>query len=460
MQITQAKEQILEKLDLQELNAGGFYGEWTDTAERPVIESVSPINGEPLAQVAQGTPEDYERVLTHAEQAYRIWSAIPAPRRGEIVKAIGEKLLQHKEDLGLLISLEVGKTLSEGQGEVQEAIDIANFAAGLSRQLYGYTIASERPHHRMYEQWHPLGCVGVITAFNFPCAVWSWNAFIAAVVGDVVVWKPSSSATLIAIALTKIVNSVLARHDLPPVFFLISGSGRTIGERMATDRRLPVLSFTGSTPTGGKIADHVAHRFGKSILELGGNNAAIVTPKADMDVALKGVVFGALATTGQRCTSTRRAIVHEAIYDEFVGKMQSIYQNITVANPLEPSTLVGPLIHQNAVQAYQQAVETITAQGGKILCGGDVTTVQGCEGGYYVLPTLVEASPDMEIVKQETFAPILYVLKYATLEEALDLHNAVPQGLASAIFTTDLREAEYFLSHRGSDCGIANVNTS
>jgi aldehyde dehydrogenase (NAD+) len=460
MQFQEIKQGILQKLQLQDINSGSFYGEWADTSGREVIESVSPINGEVLAKIAMGTEADYERVIEQAQQSYTTWSNIPAPKRGEIVKEIGEDLINYKEDLGLLVSLEVGKTLSEGQGEVQEAIDIANFATGLSRQLYGFTIASERPNHRMYEQWHPIGCIGVITAFNFPCAVWSWNAFIAAVVGDVVVWKPSSNAILIAIVLTRIVNTTLEKHGLPPIFFLISGSGKVIGEKVSSDTRLPLVSFTGSTPVGRRISEHVARRFGKTILELGGNNAAIVTPNADINVALKGVVFGALATTGQRCTSTRRAIVYEDIYDEFVRKMLNIYKNIKVANPLEPSTLVGPLIDQNAIEDYQKAVETIQQQGGKILYGGKRTTVKGLEGGYYVMPTLVEASPDMEIINHETFAPILYVLKYKTIEEALEIHNAVPQGLASAIFTTDLRESEYFLSHRGSDCGIANVNTS
>lgn len=460
MQVNEAKEKILQALHLQDVNSGTFYGEWAEVSGRQVVESLSPINGELIAKIARGTEEDYEKIIEQAQKSYKIWSNIPAPKRGELVKEIGKELINYKETLGLLVSLEVGKTLSEGQGEVQEAIDIANFATGLSRQLYGLTIASERPEHRLYEQWQPLGCIGVITAFNFPIAVWSWNALIAAVAGDVVVWKPSSSAMLIAVATTHIVNEVLKKHELPPIFFLVSGSGKTIGDKMSGDSRLALISFTGSTRVGRLIGERVAQRFGKSILELGGNNAAIVTPNADMNIALKGVTFGALATTGQRCTTTRRAIVHEDVYDEFVGKILNAYKNIDVANPLEPSTLVGPLVNEKAVKDYQETIETIRKQGGKVIYGGELGTVEGCAGGYYVMPTLVEAKPGMEIVDCETFAPILYIMKYKTIEEALEIHNSVPQGLASAIFTTNVREAEYFLSHKGSDCGIANVNTS
>lgn len=460
MQVNEAKQKVLQTLTLQELNSGTFYGEWADPSGRDLIESISPINGELIAKIAQGTEEDYENVIEQAQKSYKIWSNIPAPKRGEIVKEIGRELINYKESIGLLVSLEVGKTLSEGQGEVQEAIDIANFATGLARQLYGFTIASERVEHRLYEQWHPLGCIGVITAFNFPIAVWSWNALISAVVGDVTVWKPSSSAMLTAIATTRVVNEVLKKQKLPPIFFLVSGSGKTIGDKISGDPRLALVSFTGSTRVGRIISERVARRFGKCILELGGNNAAIVTPNADINIALKGVTFGALATTGQRCTTTRRAIVHEKVYAEFVEKTLNAYKNIKVDNPLKPSTLVGPLIDEKAVKIYQESVETVKQQGGKVIYGGELTTVEGCDGGYYVMPTLVEAKPGMEIVSCETFAPILYIMKYKTIEEALDIHNNVPQGLSSAIFTTNMREAEYFLSHRGSDCGIANVNTS
>ncbi len=342
--------------------------------------------------------------------------------------------------------------MTEGRGEVQEMIDIADFAVGLSRQLYGLTIVSERKGHVLCERWHPLGPIGVITSFNFPCAVWSWNAFIAAAVGDVVVWKPSTKTPLTAIATTKIVNSVLECHGLPPIFFLVIGKGSTVGNWMAEDKRLPLISFTGSTATGRKVYEKVAKRIGRVILELGGNNAAIVSDKADMRIALKGVAFGALATAGQRCTTTRRLILHERIYDEFLDKLIKVYKDVKIGNPLEPDTLIGPLIDEEAVKKYEGAIERAVAEGGRILYGGK--GLKGC----YVMPTIIEAHPDMRVVNEETFAPILYVFKYSTIEEALEINNSVPQGLSSAIFTNDLGEVGYFLAH--SDCGIANVNTS
>ncbi len=458
--VREVRDRIFSELGMEEVNSGVFWGEWAPVEGRKLVPSRSPIDGQILGKVSLATREDYEKVLEAAQRSFEAWSAVPAPKRGEIVREIGDELRKYKEVLGLLVSIEVGKILTEGQGEIQEMIDIGDFAVGLSRQLYGLTIASERPHHRLYEQWHPLGPIGVVTSFNFPAAVWSWNALIAAVVGDVVVWKPSSAAVLTAVGVTKVVNRVLERHGLPPIFFLVSGSGSTVGEWLLEDRRLPLISFTGSVATGKRVAEVVARRLGRTILELGGNNAAIVTDKADFTIALKGVGFGALATAGQRCTTTRRLILHEKIYDEFLGRLIDAYKRVKVGNPLEEGTLVGPLIDHRAVEDYKKALKQAQEEGGKILYGGQEVTIPGLEEGHYVMPTIVEAHPEMAIVKEETFAPILYVFKYRTLEEAIEIHNSVPQGLSSAIFTTDLREAETFLSHRGSDCGIANVNTS
>ena len=453
------KDKIFADLGLADVNAGLYDGEWASAAGRSTLDVISPINGEKLASVALAGEDDYNAVIEKAWQSYQVWSKIPAPQRGSIIREIGDEISKYKETLGLLVSLEVGKTRVEGMGEVQEMIDIGDFAVGLSRQLYGVTIASERPNHRLYEQWHPYGVVGVITAFNFPCAVWSWNALIAAVIGNVVVWKPSPNASLTAIATNRICSRVLERHGLPPIFFLMVDEGRTLGEKLAKDVHVPLLSFTGSIRTGRQVAQHVAARLGRSILELGGNNAAIVSDKVDMEIALRGVAFGAMATAGQRCTSTRRLILHEGIYDEFVEKLTAIYQKVKVGNPLEEGVLVGPLINQRAVDAYRAAIRRAVDEGGRLLCGDEVVQPVGCEDGFYVRPTLIEGSPSMGIVSEETFAPILYVLKYRTLDEALQIHNGVMQGLSSAMFTTDLRESEAFLSVRGSDCGLANVNT-
>ncbi len=458
--VAQAWARVKDALGLEEVNSGVFDGTWAPISGREILPVHTPIDGSHLASVALATQDDFERAVRAARDAFERWQDVPAPARGEIVREIGELLRDHKETLGLLVSLEVGKIVTEGQGEIQEMIDIANFAVGLSRQLYGLTIASERPHHRLAEQWHPLGLVGVITAFNFPAAVWSWNALIAAVVGDVVLWKPSPRAPLTAVAITRIVNRVLERHGLPPIFYLLVDEGRSIGERMSRDRKIDLLSFTGSIPTGRKVAENVGRRLGKMLLELGGNNAAIVTDKADMEVALKGVAFGALATAGQRCTTTRRLILHEAIYDVFLERLTTAYRSVKIGNPLEEGVLVGPLISAQAVENYRAAIDRALREGGRLVYGGQVLTVPGLEGGHYVQPTLMEGAPEMSILCEETFAPILYVLKFRTLEEAIAIHNSVPQGLSSAIFTTDLREAETFLSHRGSDCGLANVNTS
>jgi len=455
-----AQATVLRELEIQDTEPGVYCGEWLETAGRDTIESISPINGERIARVVLATAHDYENVMIKASEAGREWSQIPAPRRGAIIKEIGIELEKYKETLGLLVTLEAGKTLSEGRGEIQEAVDIADFAVGLSRQLYGLTIASERIEHRMYEQWHPLGIVGVITSFNFPVAVWAWNAFIAAVVGNIVVWKPSSSTPLCATAIMHIANRVIKRHNLKPVFHLVTGSGSVVGNAIANDRRIPLVSFTGSTRTGGSIGVTVARRFGKTILELGGNNAAIVTKNADITMALKGVAFGALATSGQRCTSTRRLIVHKDIHDAFVAKLKNIYETAAVGNPIIPETLVGPLIDRKAVDAFESAIAKVRENGAEIITGGVITSPQGCRGGFYVRPTIVRARRNLQIMHAETFAPIVYVLKYTELPEALEMHNEVPQGLSSAIFSNSVQEVEYFLSHRGSDCGIANVNTS
>ncbi len=456
----EAKSKIFQEFGLSEINSGVFDGGPSATVDREVIDVLSPINGELLAKVSLAHEEDCERVIKAAEESYCEWSALPPPQRGDIIRQIGEELKEHKETLGLLVSLEAGKTLVEGQGEVQEMIDIANFAVGLSRQLYGLTMASERQEHRMYEQWQPLGPIGVITSFNFPVAVWSWNALVAAVVGDVTIWKPSSSTPLCAIGVTNLVNRVMERNHIKPLSFLVVGSGRTVGQGMVNDSRLPLVSFTGSVKTGKDVAENAARRLGRSLLELGGNNAAIVSDRCKINMAIKGVAFGALATAGQRCTSTRRLILNENIYPNFLDRLTQVYAAVKVGNPLQPDTLVGPLIDEKAVRNYEAAIEKAGRQGGKILYGGKVLSLKDLENGFYVTPTIVEISADAPIVQEETFAPILYVLKYQSIEEALIIHNNVPQGLSSAIFTNDLREEEYFLSHRGSDCGLANVNTS
>lgn len=456
MNVNEAKKLVMKGLDLHEINSGVYSGEWIAAEGRKTIESISPINGQALGSVTQGEEQDYEKVIAAAKKAYKEWSALPAPRRGEIVGEIGAELQKNKELLGMLITLEVGKTVSEGAGEIQEAIDIASFAVGLSRQLYGLTIASERPEHRLMEQWHPLGIIGVITSFNFPAAVWAWNALIAAVVGNITVWKPSSSALLTAVAVSRIANRVIERNGLPPIFLLACGSGRTVGNLLVNDKRVPLISFTGSTAVGRSVAEQTAARFGRSILELGGNNCAIVTAEADIDLAVKGVAFGAMATAGQRCTSTRRVLVHSSIYDDFVKKLKDVYGKVNIGSPLDPSVIVGPLVDKNAVEEFTSTIRQSVEQGGHVIQGGKVMKMNGC----FVSPAIIEMSKQEGIVLEETFAPILFIMKYDTLEEAVQIHNAVPQGLSSAIFSTDMRETEYFISHAGSDCGIVNVNTS
>jgi aldehyde dehydrogenase (NAD+) len=456
----EARDHVASIFGLTEVNSGAYNGDWLPTSGRPMLDCHSPIDGGLLGRVALATPEDCEEVVRAAVTAQREWMCLPAPKRGEIVADVGAELAAKKADLGLLVTLEVGKTVTEGQGEIQEALDIAHFATGLSRQLHGLTIASERPTHSVREFWHPLGAIGVVTAFNFPAAVWSWNALIAAVVGDSVVWKPSSQAPLTAIAVTRVAARVLEAHEAPPVFSLLVGSGSAVGEQMLHDRRLPLISFTGSIPSGRHVAQTVAGRLGRTILELGGNNGAVVTGAADLDLALKGVAFGALATAGQRCTSTRRLILHTSIYDHFLPRLTEAYRSALVGDPSQPGTLVGPLIDGAAVDAYLDALARVQAEGGRVVCGGEPLPIPGLEGGHYVQPTIVEVGPDSKVPHEETFAPILYCYCYDTIEEAIALHNAVPQGLSSAIFTTDLREAELFTSALGSDCGMANVNTS
>ena len=446
---------LLDKLNLKEVNAGVCTGpdSWITSNADP-ITSYNPTTNEPIAQVIPATAVAYEQAVTAAQIAFETWRMTPPPVRGEIVRDLGNALREYKEPLGDLVALEMGKIRVEGGGEVQEMIDICDFAVGLSRQLYGLTMASERPRHRMYEQWHPLGPIGIISAFNFPVAVWSWNAALAAVCGDTMLWKPSELAPLTAVATTHIANRVLADHGLTGIFNLVVGAG-DIGQLMSQDKRLPLISFTGSTGTGRKVAATVAERLGKSILELGGNNAIIVTPDADIEMATRGIVFGAVGTAGQRCTSTRRIIAHSSIVDDLCGRLVKAYKQVSIGDPLEGGTLMGPLSTPTAVGKMMDALDQARTQGGTILVGGSRRTEIGPN---FVEPTIVRMPAQTDIVREETFAPILYILTYDTIEEALALHNGVTQGLSSAIFTDSLRSAETFLSAAGSDCGIANVN--
>ncbi len=448
---------LLEKLGIEAVNAGACSGpdQWHLDPDGKELVSYNPTTGEPLAKVIQATAAGYEKVVASADEAFRSWRQLPAPKRGEIVRDVGEALRELKEPLGDLVSLEMGKIRAEGHGEVQEMIDIIDFAVGLSRQLYGLTMHSERPQHRMYEQWHPLGVVGVITAFNFPVAVWSWNSAIAAVCGDPVLWKPSSEVPLCGIAVQHITNRVLADHGLTGIFNLVIGSGREVGELMLNDPRLPLISFTGSTHIGRHVSETVARRFGRAILELGGNNAIIVAEDADMDLATRAILFGAVGTAGQRCTSTRRIIMEKTIADDLTDRLVNAYKQVTIGDPLAERTLMGPLVTSSAVEEMFEALETARQQGGEILAGG---RMRPDLGPNFVEPTIVRMPAQTEIVKQETFAPILYLLDYDGLDEALELHNGVPQGLSSAIFTDSMRNVEAFLSVAGSDCGIANVN--
>lgn len=449
---------FLGKLHIKKQNPGTSTGSTWIEQSKEWIESHSPVDGALIAKVRTTSADEYELVIKQAQKAFLQWQAIPAPKRGEIVRLIGEKLRLYKEPLGKLVSYEMGKSLQEGLGEVQEMIDICDFAVGLSRQLYGLTMHSERAAHRMYEQWHPLGIVGIITAFNFPVAVWMWNTALAWVCGNVCVWKPSEKTPLSAVACQYIVSQVFKENNLPEGISCLVNGNYAIGELISYDERITLVSATGSVRMGKAVAQAVGMRLGKTLLELGGNNAIIVTPSADLNIAVRSVVFGAVGTCGQRCTSTRRLIIHESIYDVVKENLQKAYKQLKIGNPLNENNHVGPLIDRQAVDAYLNALKTCTANGGQVVVEGGVLTGEGYESGCYVKPAIMEVEKQYTIVKEETFAPILYLMKYSTLEEAIRLQNEVKQGLSSAILTLNMREAEQFLSAQGSDCGIANVN--
>lgn len=444
---------VQETFGLTETCSGAFAGKWLETTGE-VLESRSPATGEVLGRVRQASRAELEETVRVTEAAFREWRTWPAPKRGEVVRILGEELRAHKEALGALVTLEMGKIRSEGLGEVQEMIDMADLAVGMSRQLYGKTMHSERPDHRMYEQWHPLGSIGIITAFNFPVAVWAWNAMVAAACGDSMIWKPSWKTPLTAIATTKIAQRAVEACGAPPIFNLIIGTDQEIGETMIADERLPLISATGSTRMGRRVAQVVAGRMGRSLLELGGNNAMIVMADADLDLATRAITFGAAGTAGQRCTTTRRLFVHSDIAEELTRRLVSAYGSVRVGDPLEDGVLMGPLIDQDAVDGMQAALDRAKEEGGEVLFGGG--TIDG--PGHYVEPTLVRAQASMPITCEETFAPILYIMEFDSLDEVIEQHNSVPQGLSSAIFTDSVRAAEQFLSAAGSDCGIANVN--
>ena len=448
---------LLSELNIQPVNPGACTGPdaWIHDPKGQPLVSYNPTTGDAIASVVQATPATYDEVARRAETAFKTWRETPAPKRGQLVRDLGDALRELKEPLGDLVSLEMGKIRAEGRGEVQEMIDICDFAVGLSRQLYGLTMHSERPAHRMYEQWHPLGAVGVITAFNFPVAVWSWNAAIAAVCGDPVLWKPSQYVPLCAIAVQHIANRVMADHGVTGIFNLVIGKGSEVGDLVLNDPRLPLISFTGSTQVGRHVAECVARRFGRAILELGGNNAIVVAEDADLDLATRAILFGAVGTAGQRCTSTRRIIMHQDIGAHLSDRLVRAYRQVRIGDPLDDRTLMGPLVNGTAVEDMLDALEQAKAQGGEILAGGKMRPDLGPN---FVEPTIVKMPAQTDIVKRETFAPILYLLEYQTLDEAIRIHNDVPQGLSSAIFTDSMRQAEAFLSARGSDCGIANVN--
>ncbi|MCX7896101.1 MAG: aldehyde dehydrogenase family protein [Thermoanaerobaculum sp.] len=445
--------QILESLGLSEVNPGAYAAGWLSGKGEELV-SVNPTTGRPIARVQQADSVTYERVSQVAYEAFLKLRMMPAPKRGEIIRALGDELRAHKEALGRLVSLEMGKILSEGLGEVQEMIDMCDFAVGLSRQLYGLTMASERPHHRMFEQWHPLGPVGIITAFNFPVAVWSWNAAIAVVCGDPVIWKPSSKVPLCALAVQQICHRVSQKFGVEGIFNLVIGTGRDVGQKLVDDPKVPLISFTGSTAQGRKIATSVAGRFGRTILELGGNNAVIVLEDADLDLALRAILFAAVGTAGQRCTTLRRLILQRPVVDRLLDRLIKAYASLRIGDPLDPATHMGPLVDEAAVADMMAALEKVKEEGGEILYGGRRLP----RDGFFVEPTIVKAPKDLAIAREETFAPILYVYQVDSLEEAIELNNSVRQGLSSAIFTNNLRAAEKFLSAEGSDCGIANVN--
>ena len=452
-------QETLKTLGIEAINRGASTGSYWFNTRGPQIDSISPVDGQLIASVHAATETEYEAIIMKAQEAFKVWRTIPAPKRGEVVRQLAEKIREYKQPLGELVSYEMGKSLQEGLGEVQEMIDICDFAVGLSRQLYGLTMHSERPGHRMYEQYHPLGIVGIISAFNFPVAVWNWNTALAWVCGDVCVWKPSEKTPLTAIACQKITQEVFAANDVPEgVSCLLIGDAE-IGKLMSNDGRVPLVSATGSTRMGKAVSQAVGARLGKSLLELGGNNAIIITPSADLKMVVPGAVFGAVGTAGQRCTSTRRLIIHEEVYDKVRDAIVSAYGQLKIGNPLDQNNHVGPLIDKDAVAAYENALKQVVAEGGKVIVEGGVLSGEGYESGCYVKPAIAEAENHFQIVQHETFAPVLYLLKYSgSVENAIALQNGVPQGLSSAIMTNNLREAEAFLAATGSDCGIANVN--
>lgn len=447
---------FLDELGVQKVNFGTCFGDndWSQTTDAGVIESFNPATGELIGSVYSANDADYEKLIEKAQMVFKEWKKTPAPLRGEAVRIIGNALRKHKDALGSLVAAEMGKIKSEGDGEVQEMIDMADLAVGMSRQLYGNTMHSERPGHRMYEQWHPLGVVGIISAFNFPVAVWAWNAFVAAICGNVSIWKPSPKVALCSIAVQNICNQALEEAGLPPIFLMFNDHSNELAQKFVDDKRVALISFTGSTPVGRMVGVQVAKRMGRSLLELGGNNALIVDKSADLNIAIPGIVFGAVGTAGQRCTTTRRLFLHEDIADQVIEKLINGYKQVKIGNPLNEDTLMGPLIDESSVQMFLDAVAKAKEGGGEILTGG--TRVEGA--GHFVNPCIIKAQADWDIVKHETFAPILYVMTFSNIDEVIEQQNDVAQGLSSALFTNDLRNQEKFLSAVGSDCGIANVN--
>lgn len=448
--------EFLKSIGVNANNSGAQLGyDWQSTNHQKELQSFSPIHGELIATVGVAGNDDYEKIIAGAQQAFLEWRKVPAPKRGDIIRQMGDALRKHKDALGSLVSLEMGKSKQEGDGEVQEMIDIADFAVGQARMMYGKTMHSERPEHRMYEQWHPYGVVGIISAFNFPVAVWAWNAFIAAICGNTCVWKPSEKTPLTAVAVQHICNQVLKENNCPAIFSYFITDQVNLAQHFVSDRRLPLISFTGSTKTGRQVAKTVAERLGASILELGGNNAIIVDETADLKLAIPAIVFGAVGTAGQRCTTTRRVFIHQSRYDEVVEKLVTAYKQVSIGDPLDPKNLMGPLIDAGAVEQFENSISKAVAAGGKVLSGGKRIE----QAGFYVEPTIIAGLTNQDdIVQHETFAPILYVMPFDNLEQAIALQNGVDQGLSSAIFTKDLQHAEHFLSHLGSDCGLANVN--
>ena len=447
---------FLKELGIEDTNSGACFGhrQWSTTSDAGQLECINPATGGLIARVNAAGANDYETVISTAREVFAQWRMVPAPHRGEAVRLCTEALRRNKDALGSLVSLEMGKIKAEGDGEVQEMIDIGDFAVGQSRMLYGNSMHSERPLHRMYEQWHPLGVVGVISAFNFPVAVWSWNAFISAICGNTTVWKPAAQGALCCVAVQHICNEALEAGGFPPIFLSFIGKGHELAERFVGDPRVDLISFTGSTPVGRRVGERVAARMGRSLLELGGNNAIILDESADLKMAVPGIVFGAVGTAGQRCTSTRRLIVHERIFEEVTAALVAAYRQVRIGDPLDSNTLMGPLTNAQAVTEFEAAVAEAQANGGEVLTGGK--RIEG--DGFFVEPTIIKARNEWDVVQRETFAPILYVMPFSDLDEAIAMHNGVAQGLSSAIFTTNLRNAERFLSAAGSDCGIANVN--